>query len=739
MNTVVLRGVRQHNLRDLDLDLPLGCLIAFTGVSGSGKSSLALDTLHAEGRRRYLEALSSELRHAARGLSAPDADHIGGLPPTVALEQRARAPGPRVTVGTASAVRPILAVVAARQGLAHCPDCGHPVRVWAHDAIVGALGALPAGTRLLLEAPVALGADPAGVLGEIARAGFSRVRVDGAVVRVEGAPVPQESLRVVVDRVKVRLGFEARLHDSVRTAVRAGQGAVVAVTPAGESVYAARPVCLDCGRELPPLTPALVSFRSPRGACPTCRGTGRVADRTCPDCLGSRLRPEARGVTLYGERLVDLEDLGARALAERVAAWPEDPIAGVARGELRRRLEVLVRLGLGELPLATGAQELSAGQRQLLRLARQVGSRLSGVLYVLDEPTAGLDAVAAGRVVGVLRELVDSGSTVIAVTHWEEVVWAADYLVDFGPGAGARGGEVVYEGPPAGHTDLDRSTGRWLAGRIHTRSLERAPRGYLRAGGRDVPLGCLVGVTGPMASGKTRLLGALAGAAGELRVVTLEEGTGGRSVRSMPATFAGVWTPLRGLLASTREAKLRGLDAGHFSLSRPGGRCEACRGLGEIRVELGPLPEVWLRCEVCDGQRFSGDVRAVRWRGHGPHELLDLRAEDAAVLMAGLPRIDAPLRALVDVGLGYVPLGQPGHTLSGGEARRLRLARELAGRAGEGTLFLLDTPALGLHAEDQAHLVSVLQRLVDAGSSVVLATVEPLLLDACDVRIDLCT
>lgn len=757
MTSIVVRGAREHNLRDVDLELPRGRLIAFTGPSGSGKSSLAFDTLHAEGQRRFLEALALHARGLPRGLLAPEVDDIRGLPPTIALDQRYRAPSARLTVGTYTELHGLLAVIFGRAGEQHCPRCGTAVASTTHDEIVARLMALPARTRLTIEAPLHAD-DPVAALDEVERAGFSRIRVGDAIVRLDEIDrrAVEGAVRIVVDRIRVEPDRRDRVHDAVRLASRAGAGVVVAVTDTGEQVYTDRPWCLACRLALPELSPRLFNWDTREGQCPTCQGLGRLDGRVCESCGGTRLSEAARAVIWEGHRFHELDALPFPLLVERLREARTDAVSEPPTQELLRRVEQLLRIGLEHLSLHRSAATLSTGELQRLRLARQVGARLAGVLYVLDEPTAGLHSDAVKAVIEVLRELVDQGNTVLVVEHDLDVVRATDRVVDFGPGAGRAGGRVVFEGSPQELLAADTSTGRWLSGRER---LERRPTvepaTWVRIGGLqfldldgvdvELPTEALVAITGPSGSGKTTLLEALhRHVASRLRLqappppparrieglerfsrLILVDRTPGRSARSNPATYTGLWEVVRELLASTREAQIRGLDASHFSLNVKGGRCEACQGTGERRVELDLLPDVYLVCPVCDGRRFTGDVLEVRWKGLAPDEILGLTVEEAHPVLAGHPKLDVALRALMDVGLGYVPLGQPTHTLSGGEAHRLRLARELAraARSGvAGTLYLVDDPTSGLHPADVAALLEVFRQLVREGGTVWMAT-----------------
>ncbi|MCB9682240.1 MAG: ABC-ATPase UvrA [Alphaproteobacteria bacterium] len=767
MSRVEIRGARTHNLAAVDLDLDTDALTVFVGRSGSGKSSLAFDTIHAEGQRRYLEALSTRLRQTIGVLPRPPVDIVAGLPPTVALTQHGDVPPGPVTLGAYAELDVILRVLFGRAGTQHDPATGDVVTATPHDAIVAALLSLPAGSRLTLEAPVRVIEDGAGVLREIVRAGFSRVRVGDAITRVEevvpASLGPGDVVRIVVDRIRLGDDRRDRVHDAVRTASRAGGGVVVAVVGDEETTWTDRPYSFATHTALPDLSPAL--FRAPGPhACPTCEGTGARGDAPCPDCGGTGLGPVARAVTFADRTLPWVQACTVGALADEVATWPRDAVSTPLLAELASRLRALVDVGLDHLAVDVPVARLSAGEQQRLRLARQVGSDLSGVLFVLDEPSAGLQRDQVARLVGLLRRLRDQGNGVLVVEHHPDVIAAADRVVEFGPGPGREGGRVVFDGPPAALAGADTPTGVWLGRPL---SSERPPRrvdGWLTLRGASernlvgdavrVGLGRLTALVGPSGAGKTAVLdalgahlaarwvadpptlsGTLDGGPDLTRALVVDDASARRSRRSMPATYTGLWDTLRELLAATHEARVRGLEANAFSLNVVAGRCEACGGLGVRRVDLQFLPSVDVPCEVCDGRRFAGDVLEVRWKGRNAAELLDLTADEALPLLAGHPRLEEGLRALRDVGLGYVALGQPAHTLSGGEARRLRLARELARAARRGaadTVFLLDEPTAGLHPQDVAVLAALLHRLVDEGATVVVATHHAQLAAACD-------
>jgi excinuclease ABC subunit A len=772
--TIAVRGAREHNLAAVDLDLPRAQLIVLCGVSGSGKSSLAFDTLFVEGQRRYLEALAAG-RPRGPSLVPPRVDAIDGLPPTLALPQRAAAYGPRSTVGSVAEIEPVLRVLFARAGTQHCPRCGAAVAPVTHDEIVAALVALPSGTRLTIEAPLRLeapgerGPDLAAVVEEIERAGFSRIRLDDEVVRVEEVTAGQleraRRAHIVVDRIRIEPDRGGRIDDSVRLAGRAGRGVVVAVHDGGEQTFVSRPYCLADDLSLPPLEPSLLApTPGGPGACPACEGLGVREGEPCTACSGSRLSDVARAVRWRGLALPDLARVplvrASELLLEAVGGGAgATAVEATALVDVQRRVDRLLALRLGDVALGAPMDRLSGSQVQRVRLARQVATRLSGVLVVLDEPVAGLEPALVEVVVELLRELVAAGNTVVAVEHAGPVIRAADRVIEFGPGAGRLGGRVVYEGPTAGLLEADTPTGRWLSGRCAIPARPLPPdRGAVVVSGRwlrgraaaavRVPRGRLVAVTGPAGSGKSALLrvlgGALTGSVPDGVEVTGTDGlsrpiladrAAARAARSMPATYVGLWDVVRDLLASTRDAAIRGLDAAAFSLNAAGGRCEGCKGTGEVRVDLGPLPDVVQVCQVCEGRRFQRDVLEVRWKGLDAAELLAMSAGEAAPVLAGHPRLEEPLRALNRVGLGYVPLGQPVHTLSGGEARLLALARELARasrRGADDTVHVLDDPTVGLHPSDVANLVALLRTLCEDGASAWLGTVDPLLVGAVD-------
>lgn len=750
MDVLRVRGARQNNLKGVDVSIALDGLTVVVGRSGSGKSSFAFDTVHAEAQRRYLEALALRVRGGDVGLPRPDVDSVTGLVPTVAVVQNAPRPGGRTTVGTASDVVSVLRVLFARLGVHRDPNTGEAVRSSTHDQIVAKLMALEAGTRLLVEAPVASPSPES--LDDVVAAGFSRVRLNGEVTRVDAlrpADVREvDELRVVVDRVKVGPERVDRIHDAVRTAARAGQGRVVAVADEVEMRFADRPVAPSTGQRLPDLQPGLFVPGGPH-SCEACGGTGVVDDGVCGVCAGTGLGDAARAVTLGVDSWLDVLETPLSDLGARVAAWPRTDVSQPLLDELDRRVAALVRLGLRHLTVGTPVVQLSAGEWQRVRLSRQLASDLSGVLFILDEPTVGLDAAQVGALIDLLRELTRRGNAVLVVEHHEALLEAADHVIEFGPGPGTLGGRVIYEGSATGLRSADTPTGDWLAGRVRFDEEPREPAAFaalpsavgrnLQGDGSRIAVGGITAFVGPSGAGKSALLEAwstalragleggesVAGAEAFTRVLLVDDASARRSKRSMPATYVGFWSVMRELFAATKEARVRGIEPSAFSLNVKGGRCEACHGLGVRTIDLHVLPSVDVTCEVCGGKRFASDVLEVTWKGYSAAQILSMSADEALPILAGHPRLEEALRSLRDVELGYVPLGQPAHTLSGGEARRLRMARELVRAARRGaadTVFLIDEPTVGLHPTDIVALWRLLRRLADEGATVVVCT-----------------
>jgi excinuclease ABC subunit A len=875
-DSIRVRGARVHNLRDVDVDLPRDRLVVLTGVSGSGKSSLAFDTVFAEGQRRYVETLSTYARQFLEQLEPPDVDAIEGLPPTVAIDQKAGQPNPRSTVATVTEVHDHLRLLFARAGVPHCPQCREAIRSSTPEQMTETVLGWPEGARVVVLAPLVRGrkGEHQEAFATIRRAGLLRARIDGATVDIVESPpklarTSSHDIEAVVDRLVLREGIRPRLAESIDRALKLGDGSVIFSVQQADGawtdrVLSVRLACPRCGLGLEPVEPRLFSFNSPAGACPTCDGLGTfeefdpelvVPDRgksltggavapwnalgaaeragqvggeelwvflkaggvsadvplstwprkifdgflfgdgasgwpgllarlreqhgrargekaiqaleafrvavKCPDCDGTRLRPAARAVTLGDwsiDRLLALPIGQARDALEGLAFEPPlDRVGPPLVAEIARRLAYLERVGLHYLTLERGAATLSGGELQRVRLATQIGSGLTGVCFILDEPTAGLHPLDTERLLAALADLRDAGNSVLVVEHDEAVVRAADWVVDLGPAAGPDGGRVVAQGAPGGLEGAESVTARWLAGQLSppeatgARRLERSP-GALRVVGASernlrsidatLPLGCLVAVTGVSGSGKSTLVQDVLGRAvrrGLLgagprpgahkriegleavdKLIDVDQSPIGRTPRSSPATYTGLYDEIRVVFASTREAKIRGYKPNRFSFNVQGGRCEECQGQGVRRVEMQFLPDLVIRCEACDGRRFNAATLEVRYKGKDIAQVLDLRVDEAMEFFDAIPRVRKSLEALHEAGLGYVTLGQSSTTLSGGESQRVKLAAEL-GRASTGrTLYLLDEPTTGLHAADVANLIRLLGRLADLGNTVVV-------------------
>jgi excinuclease ABC subunit A len=886
MKTISVRGARTHNLKNIDLDLPRDRLTVLTGLSGSGKSSLAFDTLYAEGQRRYVESLSAYARQFLSMMAKPDVDAIEGLSPAIAIEQKAGSHNPRSTVGTVTEIYDYLRLLYARAGLPRCPTHGIDLAVQSVGQMVDQV--LQAGTDqpALLLAPLVSDrkGEHAQVIATLAGQGYARVRIDGTVHELDG-PIALDARRrhtieAVVDRFRARPELAQRLAESFETALKLSDGSARVVfgpeSGLAPLVFSSRHACPECGFAVPNLEPRMFSFNNPAGACPTCDGLGRqdyfdpqrvvaqpqlslaagavrgwdrhnryyfqllqslathygfdidtpwaelpealraqllhgsagaeiefrYADarghaqrrrhafegilpnferrwresesavvreelgryrgaRPCPECHGSRLNTAARAVLLDGRGIAELTAFTVgQAVAHfaglRLEGWRATVAERTVR-EIGARLRFLADVGLDYLSLDRSADTLSGGETQRIRLASQVGSGLSGVLYILDEPSIGLHQRDNERLLGTLRRLRDLGNTVIVVEHDEDAIRSADYVVDLGPGAGIHGGEVVASGLPEEIAANPRSlTGRYLAGleSIAVPQKRRAPgsarieiQGASANNLRDldvsIPVGLLTCVTGVSGSGKSTLINdtlyrhaaarlseggaapaancrAITGLERFERVIDIDQNPIGRTPRSNPATYTGLFTVIRELFAQVPEARARGYDAGRFSFNVRGGRCEACQGDGVLRVEMHFLADVYVPCDICRGRRYNRETLDVRYRGLNIHEVLELTVEDAATLFASVPAAATRLRTLLEVGLKYLCLGQSATTLSGGEAQRVKLARELAKRGAGRTLYILDEPTTGLHFHDVAQLLAVLQRLVDAGNTLVV-------------------
>ncbi|UPT60593.1 excinuclease ABC subunit UvrA [Geobacillus thermoleovorans] len=883
MDKIVVKGARAHNLKNIDVEIPRGKLVVLTGLSGSGKSSLAFDTIYAEGQRRYVESLSAYARQFLGQMEKPDVDAIEGLSPAISIDQKTTSRNPRSTVGTVTEIYDYLRLLFARIGRPVCPTHGIEIQSQTIEQMVDRLLAYPERTKMQILAPIVSGkkGTHAKTLEDIRKQGYVRVRIDGEMREltedIELEKNKKHSIDVVVDRIIIKDGIAARLADSLETALKLADGKVVVdVIGEGELLFSEKHACPYCGFSIGELEPRLFSFNSPFGACPDCDGLGAklevdldlvipndeltlkehaiapwepqssqyypqlleavcrhygipmdvpvrdlpkeqldkilygsggepiyfrytndfgqvreqyiafegvipnverryretssdyireqmekyMAEQPCPTCQGYRLKKESLAVLVGGKHIGEVT---AMSVTEALAFFDgleltekEAQIARLILREIRDRLGFLQNVGLDYLTLSRSAGTLSGGEAQRIRLATQIGSRLTGVLYVLDEPSIGLHQRDNDRLIATLKSMRDLGNTLIVVEHDEDTMLAADYLIDIGPGAGIHGGEVVAAGTPEEvMNDPNSLTGQYLSGKkfIPIPTERRRPDGrWLEVvGAREhnlknvsvkIPLGTFVAVTGVSGSGKSTLVNEVLYKAlaqklhrakakpGEHRgirglehldkVIDIDQSPIGRTPRSNPATYTGVFDDIRDVFASTNEAKVRGYKKGRFSFNVKGGRCEACHGDGIIKIEMHFLPDVYVPCEVCHGKRYNRETLEVTYKGKNIAEVLDMTVEDALDFFASIPKIKRKLETLYDVGLGYMKLGQPATTLSGGEAQRVKLAAELHRRSNGRTLYILDEPTTGLHVDDIARLLDVLHRLVDNGDTVLV-------------------
>ena len=781
--SIVIKGAREHNLKNLDVEIPRDRLVVITGLSGSGKSSLAFDTIYAEGQRRYVESLSAYARQFLEQMGKPDVDSIEGLSPAISIEQKSTSHNPRSTVGTVTEIYDYLRLLFARIGRPFCHQCGEEISAQTVQQMVDAIRNLPEGSKFQILAPIVRGrkGEYRKELLDMRRAGYVRARVDGRMVEL-GEEIPldkqkKHTIEIVVDRLVMKAGgpgdaLSKRLADSVEAALKLAEGLVGVLTEDGKSLlYSEKLACIRCGVSYPEITPRVFSFNSPHGACPTCDGIGfamppgspEEEDLTlleiCPACKGARLKPESLSVRVGRRSIAEVTQLSIRAAAGFAESLKlterETFIAQRILKEIRERLGFLVNVGLDYLTLDRAAATLSGGEGQRIRLATQIGSGLVGVLYILDEPSIGLHQRDNRRLLQTLLRLRDLGNTVVVVEHDAETMQAADHILDLGPGAGALGGQIIAQGTPKEIMASKASlTGQYLRGEMAVTlpHRERTPRGFLSVVGArkhnlknltvKIPLGLLTCVTGVSGSGKSTLVlevlfhslsqllyhkhpkidgcRELKGVMALDKVIDIDQSPIGRTPRSNPATYTGLFTFIRDLFAKLPESRVRGYKPGRYSFNVKGGRCEACEGDGLIKIEMHFLPDVYVTCEVCKGQRYNRETLEVKYRDRSIADVLNMTVDEALEFFQPIPLLRTKLQTLHDVGLHYIRLGQSATTLSGGEAQRVKLSRELSKRATGRTLYILDEPTTGLHFADIQRLLDVLNRLVEAGNTIVV-------------------
>jgi len=900
---IIIKGARVNNLKNIDVRIPRDKLVVLTGLSGSGKSSLAFDTLYAEGHRRFVESLSSYARMFIGQMDKPDVDLIEGLSPSISIDQKTTSKNPRSTVGTVTEIYDYLRLLYARIGIPHCPVCGKVIEQQSLDQIVERILTLPEGTRFMVLAPKVKGQKGMHekVFTDARKSGYARVRVDGNMYDLTESIQLDKNIKhtvdIIVDRLVIKEDIRSRLSDSVESALREADGRVTIVTvpradeEEQELEYSQKYACEEHGISFPELEPRMFSFNNPIGACPECAGIGNmqqisvkkllphkhlslreggiaangfktmtedswtgplikavgeeygfsldtplgefteeqldvlmygtgerkyrvtryfggvgreqittyegivriiekrmkqmggdyyqqfVEEVACPKCKGRRLSPMVLGVTVGGLNIDEICRLSVERMYEFVSSLTltetEAVIAKDVLKEIRARLNFLISVGLEYLSLSRTAGTLSGGEAQRIRLATQIGSALTGVLYILDEPSIGLHQRDNGKLIGTLKRLRDLGNSVVVVEHDEDTMREADYIVDIGPGAGIHGGEVVAFGSPEEVAACKASiTGDYLSGRKKIAIPEQRRKGngnYISIRGArennlksvnvDIPLGCFVAVTGVSGSGKSSLINSVLyrtlakelnraitypGEVDEIlglehldKVISIDQSPIGRTPRSNPATYTGLFADIRNLFAKTRDAKARGYEAGRFSFNVRGGRCEACEGDGVKCIEMNFLPDVYVKCDVCKGKRYNRDTLEVKYKGKNIYDVLEMSVEEGISFFDGLPQLQRKLQTLYDVGLGYIKIGQSSTTLSGGEAQRVKLATELAKRSTGKTVYILDEPTTGLHTEDVAKLIAILQRLADGGNTVIVIEHNLDLIKTTDYIIDL--
>ncbi len=777
MDSIKIRGARVHNLKNISVDIPRDKFVVITGVSGSGKSSLAFDTIYAEGQRRYMESLSSYARQFLGLPDKPDVELIEGLSPAIAINQKTTNNNPRSTVGTVTEIYDYLRLLFARVGKPHCPKCGKPVKSQSVDQILAQILNLPEGTRFSLLAPVVnhQKGTHKDLLDKLSAAGFVRVKVDGKLheldEKISPAKTKKHSIELVVDRLVNRDGVRSRLADSLETALKFGNGIVFVETDGETLTFSEKNACVDCGISLPDITPQLFSFNSPKGACPKCNGLGKVFDLrewntmyewmlavhdfkttdlpedACPACHGRRLKPEALSVTVGDKNIAQVCDLSVDACQKFFATLALDDtdkkIAAQVLKEINARLKFLCDVGLDYLSLSRKSATLSGGESQRIRLATQIGSALTGVLYVLDEPSIGLHQHDNQKLLATLKNLRDLGNTLIVVEHDEETIREADNIVDIGRGAGKAGGSVIAQGTADEISRVENSlTGDYLSGRkiipvpktrrdtSQALEFKDACKNNLKNISVKVPLRALTLVTGVSGSGKSTLVEEIIyprlkemdlTTLGISKVTMIDQDPIGRTPRSNIATYTGVADHIRKLFAATNGAKMRGYKAGRFSFNVKGGRCESCGGNGVLKIPMNFLPDVYVTCDVCKGARFNAETLEVTYKGKNISDVLNMPVDEALEFFENVPTIRRMLQVLHDVGLGYIELGQSANTFSGGEAQRVKLAYELARPLGKAAnIYIMDEPTTGLHFDDVKKLLDVIQRLVERGDTVII-------------------
>ena len=744
MDNIVVKGARHNNLRNIDVTIPRRKMTVVTGPSGSGKSTLAFDVVYAEAQRRYIEALSVQARRTLDKIRRPDVDRIDGLCPALGIRQFIPNNNPRSTVGTASEVHNLCRVLFAAAGQAFCPGCGEPLKAYTVPQMVAWACSLPEGQRFMVAAPLVRGkeSDLKRELRALTKDGFARVRIDEAIVELSDVGSvnanASHDLDVIVDRLTNKEGQRARITEAVELALKKSGNSVLFVVDDQSTRLFNTLYCEACDRTLPDPTPSLFSFNEPAGACSKCKGLGEVKSRVCDKCEGTRLSEDALAFRIDGHTIGSLGQQPLATLVDVVRGLELDERLSEAvhpvRAGLCSRAQCLTDVGLGYLTLGRGAATLSAGESQRLQLATQIGSGLLGMLYVLDEPTAGLHPADVAQLLSTLRALVDRGNTLLAVEHEPSVMLAADYIVDLGPGAGEQGGRVVDQGRTddvqtqtlayaRGEARVDIPTPRRQTNGV-TLELRGANTHNLKGVDVAFPTRALTCVTGVSGSGKSSLvLDTLAVAAPDLgcdRVIVVDGSPIGRHAKSIPATYVSAMTPIRTVFSQLPEARARGYKPTRFSFSAKPGRCDACAGDGVMRLSMHLLPDAVLTCEQCKGARYNDETLSIRYRGANIADVLSMRVSEALAFFEAIPNVRRPLFALDEVGLGYLELGRPATTLSGGEAQRIKIAKELGRKKRDHTLYILDEPTRGLHFKDVEVLLKVLHRLPDEGHTVVV-------------------